>query len=149
VGDLKPECHRSKIYVLLDEQVHVWYIDIILRFKIYSSPGQCLRPYELLPSLGWLTNHILIFSASVGQNKTKLCRSEIWEKNGYGKYHEYSTNSTKVTKLRKTHWEVTLRSSTRGHPYHKMSSEWPRLNVGEINPSHSTMLNQYMVNSKF
>jgi hypothetical protein len=30
-----------------------------------------------------------------------------------------------------------------------VSSEWPRLNVGEINPSHSTMLNQYMVNSKF
>ena len=42
VGDLKAECHRSKIYVLPDEQVHVWYIDIILRFKIYSSSGQCL-----------------------------------------------------------------------------------------------------------
>jgi hypothetical protein len=55
-----------------------------------------------LPSLGWLTNHILIFSASTGQNKTKLCRSEVWEKNGYGKYHKYSTKSTKVTKLRKT-----------------------------------------------
>jgi hypothetical protein len=91
VGDLKAEYHRSKIYVLPDEQVHVWYIDIILRFKIYSSPGQCLRPCELLSSLGWLTNHILIFSASIGQNKTKLCRSEVWEKNGYGKYHEYST----------------------------------------------------------
>jgi hypothetical protein len=71
---------------------------IILRFKIYSSPGQCLRP-----SLGWLTNHILIFSASTEQNKTKLCRSEVWEKNGYGKYHEYSTKSTKVTKSGKTH----------------------------------------------